>query len=165
MAVNLRSVYLLCRGCLPYLTAAGRSAIVNVASIQGSRGFSGYPGYAATKAGDPNEHSTPNEISENSFAERFGLRLLRWSQEKFVRAGILGFTRQIAVDYATRGIRVNAVSPGPVTTDLGRTSVENEPDFPPLGPAGSVRPLAGLPCLCSLKGEVEQDWALCCAQP
>ena len=57
------------------------------------------------------------------------------------RAGILGFTRQIAVDYATRGIRVNAVSPGPVTTDLGRTSVENEPDFPPLGPAGSVRPL------------------------
>ena len=70
---------------------------------------------------------------------RFGLRLLRWSQEKFVRAGILGFTRQIAVDYATRGIRVNAVSPGPVTTDLGRTSVENEPDFPPLGPAGSVR--------------------------
>ena len=55
------------------------------------------------------------------------------------RAGILGFTRQIAVDYATRGIRVNAVSPGPVTTDLGRTSVENEPDFPPLGPAGSVR--------------------------
>ena len=63
MAVNLRSVYLLCRGCLPYLTAAGRSAIVNVASIQGSRGFSGYPGYAATKAGDP------NELSENSFAE------------------------------------------------------------------------------------------------
>ena len=59
-----------------------------------------------------------------------------------MRAGILGFTRQIAVDYATRGIRVNAVSPGPVTTDLGRTSVENEPDFPPLGPAGSVRPLA-----------------------
>ena len=140
MAVNLRSVYLLCRGCLPYLPAAGRSAIVNVASIQGSRGFSGYPGYAATKAGDPNEHSTPNEISENSFVERFGLRLLtRWSQEKFVWAGILGFTRQIAVDYATRGIRVNAVSPGPVTTDLGRTSVENEPDFPPLGPAGSVR--------------------------
>ena len=70
MAVNLRSVYLLCRGCLPYLTAAGRSAIVNVASIQGSRGFSGYPGYAATKAGDP------NELSENSFAESCGLRLL-----------------------------------------------------------------------------------------
>ena len=79
------------------------------------------------------------------------------------RAGILGFTRQIAVDYATRGIRVNAVSPGPVTTDLGRTSVENEPDFPPLGPAGSVRPL--LPCLCSLKDEAEQGWALCCTHP
>ena len=77
-----------------------------------------------------------------------------------MRAGILGFTRQIAVDYATRGIRVNAVSPGPVTTDLGRTSVENEPDFPPLGPAGSVRPLAELLCLCSLKGEPESKAGL-----
>jgi len=53
------------------------------------------------------------------------------------KAGILGFTRQIAVDYATAGIRVNAVSPGPVTTDLGKTSVDNEPDFPPLGAAGA----------------------------
>ena len=33
--------------------------------------------------------------------------------------------------------RVNAVSPGPVTTDLGATSVQNEPDFPPLGSAGA----------------------------
>ena len=68
MQVNLRSVFLTSRAALPYLRAAGRSAIVNVSSIQGSRGFSGYPGYAATKA------------------------------------GILGFTRQIAVDYATAGI-------------------------------------------------------------
>ena len=33
--------------------------------------------------------------------------------------------------------RVNAVSPGPVTTDLGKTSLQNEPDFPPLGDAGA----------------------------
>jgi NAD(P)-dependent dehydrogenase (short-subunit alcohol dehydrogenase family) len=68
MSVNLRSVYLTCKSALPYLRSAGRSSIVNVSSIQASRGFSGYPGYAATKA------------------------------------GILGFTRQIAVDYATAGI-------------------------------------------------------------
>jgi NAD(P)-dependent dehydrogenase (short-subunit alcohol dehydrogenase family) len=48
-----------------------------------------------------------------------------------------GFSRQIAVDYATAGIRVNTVSPGPVVTDLAATSVANEPDFPPLGPAGA----------------------------
>ena len=44
MAVNLRSVYLMCKAALPYLQAAGRSSIVNVSSIQASRGFSGYPG-------------------------------------------------------------------------------------------------------------------------
>ena len=36
-----------------------------------------------------------------------------------------------------RAQRVNAVSPGPVTTDLGKTSLQNEPDFPPLGEAGA----------------------------
>lgn len=49
MSVNLRSVYLTCKTALPYLRGAGRASIVNVSSIQASRGFSGYPGYAATK--------------------------------------------------------------------------------------------------------------------
>ena len=35
------------------------------------------------------------------------------------------------------GIRVNAVSPGPVVTDLGATSLANEPQFPPLSVAGA----------------------------
>lgn len=42
MTVNLRSVFLTCKSALPYLTAAGRASIVNVSSIQASRGFSGY---------------------------------------------------------------------------------------------------------------------------
>lgn len=37
------------------------------------------------------------------------------------------------MDYAAHNIRVNAVSPGPVITDLAATSVMHEPDFPPLG--------------------------------
>ena len=41
------------------------------------------------------------------------------------------------MEYATSGIRVNAVSPGPVVTDLGATSLANEPDFPPLAMAGA----------------------------
>lgn len=73
MDVNLRSIFFTCKAALPYLAAAGRSSIVNISSIQAARGFSGYPGYAATKA------------------------------------GIEGFSRQIAVDYASQGIRVNCV--------------------------------------------------------
>jgi NAD(P)-dependent dehydrogenase (short-subunit alcohol dehydrogenase family) len=42
------------------------------------------------------------------------------------------------VDYATAGIRINAVSPGPVVTDLAATSAQFEgKDFPALGPAGA----------------------------
>jgi NAD(P)-dependent dehydrogenase (short-subunit alcohol dehydrogenase family) len=63
---------------------------------------SGYPGYAATKA------------------------------------GIIGLSQQIAVDYASAGIRVNVVSPGPVVSDLAATSAMHEGiEFPALGPAGA----------------------------
>jgi NAD(P)-dependent dehydrogenase (short-subunit alcohol dehydrogenase family) len=53
------------------------------------------------------------------------------------KGGAISFSKQLAVEYATFGIRVNAISPGPVVTDLAATSKANEPDFPPLGPAGA----------------------------
>ena len=45
LRVNLTSAFLTCSAALPYLKAAGRSSIVNISSIQASRGFSGYPAY------------------------------------------------------------------------------------------------------------------------
>jgi NADP-dependent 3-hydroxy acid dehydrogenase YdfG len=45
LSVNLTSAFLTCSAALPYLKAAGRSSIVNISSIQASRGFSGYPAY------------------------------------------------------------------------------------------------------------------------
>jgi NAD(P)-dependent dehydrogenase (short-subunit alcohol dehydrogenase family) len=53
------------------------------------------------------------------------------------KGGAVSFSRQLSVEYTSFGIRVNAVSPGPVITDLAATSVANEPDFLPLGPAGA----------------------------
>ena len=37
---------------------------------------------------------------------------------------VLGLTRSVAIEYATRGIRVNAVSPGPILTPLVEANLE-----------------------------------------
>lgn len=45
------------------------------------------------------------------------------------KAGIFGFTRQAAVEYAAQNIRVNAISPGAIRTQLGKNSDLLEPDY------------------------------------
>jgi NAD(P)-dependent dehydrogenase (short-subunit alcohol dehydrogenase family) len=45
------------------------------------------------------------------------------------KAGIIGLTRQIAVDYAEQKIRANAISPGAIATQLLENSVRLEPEL------------------------------------
>ncbi len=45
------------------------------------------------------------------------------------KSGMIGLTRQVAVDYASDGIRSNAVSPGEITTELTENSRRLEPDL------------------------------------
>ncbi len=40
------------------------------------------------------------------------------------KAGVIGYTRNLAVDYAPHGIRANAVCPGFIVTDINRASLE-----------------------------------------
>ncbi|XTZ14484.1 SDR family NAD(P)-dependent oxidoreductase [Micromonospora echinospora] len=46
----------------------------------------------------------------------------------FTKAGIVGLTRSAAVEYAARGIRINAVAPTVVMTPLVERFIENAPD-------------------------------------
>jgi NAD(P)-dependent dehydrogenase (short-subunit alcohol dehydrogenase family) len=46
----------------------------------------------------------------------------------FTKAGIVGLTRAAAVEYAARGIRVNAVAPTVVMTPLVRRFIDRAPD-------------------------------------
>jgi NAD(P)-dependent dehydrogenase (short-subunit alcohol dehydrogenase family) len=50
---------------------------------------------------------------------------------------VLGLTRQAAVEYADRGIRVNAVSPGPTATAMAAPLIAE-------GPAAVAEALGGL---------------------
>jgi len=79
---NLNGVFYSLRYEIPAIIAAGGGAIVNMASILGSVGFSGAPAYVAAK------HA------------------------------VVGLTRSAAVDYADKGIRINSVGPGFISTPL-----------------------------------------------
>ena len=91
LAVNLTSVFLSARYCLPLLRRS-RGAIVNVASGAGLVGTRRGAAYAASKG------------------------------------GVIALTRQMAVDFAEEGIRVNAVCPGVVDTPLVRKLAASETD-------------------------------------
>ncbi|MBW4495188.1 MAG: 3-oxoacyl-[acyl-carrier-protein] reductase [Oscillatoria princeps RMCB-10] len=61
------------------------------------------------------------------------------------KAGVIGFTKTIAKELASRGITVNAVAPGFITTDM-TSSLKSEEilKFIPLGRYGEPEEVAGL---------------------
>jgi len=81
MAVNLKSMFLMCKSVVPHMERQGGGAIVNISSINAVR-----------------------TLPALSLA--YGVS----------KAGAICLTREIAVEYAARGIRVNAILPGMMNT-------------------------------------------------
>ena len=86
---NLTSVFLFCRGVIPFMLKQGGGTIVNVSSVHALATLDGYSAYSASKA------------------------------------GIVGLTRAIALDYAKDNIRANTVLPGAVQTPMLENSVKS----------------------------------------
>jgi len=65
------------------------------------------------------------------------------------KAGVINFTRQLAVDYSPRNIYVNAISPGLIATEMTRQKIENRKtlkhllQFIPIGRHGTPADIAG----------------------
>jgi NAD(P)-dependent dehydrogenase (short-subunit alcohol dehydrogenase family) len=57
------------------------------------------------------------------------------------KGGLASATKSLAIEYASRGIRVNAVSPGIIQTEAhpAESYAELGPELPPVGHAGGVR--------------------------
>jgi len=67
------------------------------------------------------------------------------------KAGVIAFTKQAAVEYATQGIRANAICPGLIVTELsgGRAAIEKFPQLvkgAPMERAGEPEEVAELAC-------------------
>lgn len=93
IAINLTSVYALCRAALPHLVES-QGTIVNMASTAGVQGTPFSIGYAASKH------------------------------------GVVGLTKSLAVEFASRGVRINAVCPGHVSTPMtNRPPPEGDVDW------------------------------------
>jgi NAD(P)-dependent dehydrogenase (short-subunit alcohol dehydrogenase family) len=77
IAVDLDSIFYMCRAFIPLLLQAKNPSILNVASSFGHIGNPQMPVYCAAKG------------------------------------GVVSLTRQLAVDYGAKGLRVNSLCPGP----------------------------------------------------
>ena len=67
------------------------------------------------------------------------------------KAGVIAFTKQAAIEYATQGIRANAICPGLIITEMsgGRAAIENHPELvqgAPMKRAGEPEEVAELAC-------------------
>ena len=109
--VNLNALFHTCRHLVPHMMKKG-GAIINTASVSGTRADYGLHAYAAAKG------------------------------------GVINYTRNLALDYARDGIRVNAVSPGFIETPLTAPWIDNPEvyqaymDNIPMGRSGQPREIA-----------------------
>lgn len=113
IAVNLSGVFYCLKHELRHMRAAGRGAVVNLASEAAFKGNAANVAYTTAKH------------------------------------GVVGMTRTAALELARTGIRVNAVAPGPIATEMMRAGVDLNPhlhaevsQYMPLGRVGTPEEVA-----------------------
>ncbi len=91
LAVNLKSIFLVCKHGVPALIDAGGGSIINIASF-----------VALVGCTNPQDAYTAS------------------------KGGVTALTRSLAVQYGPKGVRANAICPGPVLTPMSEQLFPNE---------------------------------------
>jgi NAD(P)-dependent dehydrogenase (short-subunit alcohol dehydrogenase family) len=102
----------------------------------------GLPGLLASSGGDADEGEGESArgriVNMSSIAGLFGSA----GNPAYCssKAGVTNLTRQLAIDYGSRGLRSNAVHPGLIETELTRESLRSEKgqDLVDASPTGSI---------------------------
>ncbi len=111
---NLSGAFFFMRAVLPYMLSAETGAIVNVSSISGVIG--GLPAKGSDGRSGP------------AYAA--------------AKAGLIGLTKWAAREYGGRGIRVNAIAPGPVLTSAVMHGYDYGVEDYPIPRMGRTRDMA-----------------------
>lgn len=73
------------------------------------------------------ERGRPGDLQFiSSMAALFGIHYV--ASYTAAKSAITGLTRQLAVEWGEHGIRVNAIAPGFIETDMSRKALDNDPD-------------------------------------
>lgn len=107
ISVNLSAVFRCMRAEIAAMLASGLSP-----------GADGDAGAAGTVGVIVNNASTVGHRGSNRASPAYVA----------AKHGVIGLTRQAALEYVNRGIRVNAVSPGPTDTPVARPLVDSGPE-------------------------------------
>lgn len=119
LRINVQGTLIPCQEVGRRMAGRGRGAIVNIGSVVGKNGGNARPWL------DPAEQASAGNVA-------YGMS----------KAAVHSLTQFLAKELASRGVRVNAVAPGPIATDMTTTFPETLRALIPLGRMGRAEEVA-----------------------
>lgn len=119
LRINVQGTLIPCQLVGRRMAERGRGAIVNIGSVVGKNGGNARPWL------DPAEQASAGNVA-------YGMS----------KAAVHSLTQFLAKELASRGVRVNAVAPGPIATDMTTTFPETLRALIPLGRMGRAEEVA-----------------------
>lgn len=119
LRINVQGTLIPCQLVGRRMAGRGRGAIVNIGSVVGKNGGNARPWL------DPAEQASAGNVA-------YGMS----------KAAVHSLTQFLAKELASRGVRVNAVAPGPIATDMTTTFPETLRALIPLGRMGRAEEVA-----------------------